>query len=169
VLCADLPFNETRHNYAERVVGTARRLVLPLIKKNCMLSARLAWSRLAVHVVQLLNWAFQEVKPEMLPLYVGLAWDLTPLLSSSCSSHTLQGESVPVTCSRCLGCGPLRDCCSFEGGKKQRCEEAEIWTCLGRVPSDQHATVAAVYFMQASARWCLSALSSWMPTGRLPR
>jgi hypothetical protein len=93
VLCADLPFNETRHNYAERVVGTARRLVLPLLKKNRMLSARLAWSRLAVHVVQLLNWAFQEVKPEMLPLYVGLAWDLTPLLSSSCSSHTLQGES----------------------------------------------------------------------------
>lgn len=92
LLCPDLPFNETRHNYAERVVGSARRLVLPLIKKNKMLAARLAWSRLAVHVVQLLNWAFQEVKAEMLPLYVGLAWDLLPLLSSSCSSHTLQGK-----------------------------------------------------------------------------
>jgi hypothetical protein len=86
-----LPFNETRTNYAEHVVGTARRLVLPLMKKNRMVAARLAWSRLAVHVVQLLNWAFQEVKPELLPLYVSLAWDLTPLLSSSCSSHTLQG------------------------------------------------------------------------------
>jgi hypothetical protein len=89
---ADLPFNETRHNYTERVVNSARRIVLPLMKKNRMLSARLAWSQLAVHVVQLINWAFQEVKPELLPLYVSLAWDLTPLLSSSCSSHTLQGE-----------------------------------------------------------------------------
>jgi hypothetical protein len=88
---ADLPFNETCQNYAERVVWCARRLVLPLVKKNRMLSARLAWSRLAVHVMQLLNWAFQEVKAEMLPLYVGLAWDLLPLLSGSCSSHTLQG------------------------------------------------------------------------------
>jgi len=89
---ADLPYSETRHNYAERVVASARRLVLPLIKQNRMLSARLAWSRLSVHVVQLLNWAFQEVKPEILHLYVSLAWDLTPLLSSSCSSHTLQGK-----------------------------------------------------------------------------
>lgn len=102
---ADLPFNETRTNYAERVVSTARRLVLPLIKKNRMLSARLAWSRLAVHGLQLLNWAFQEVKPELLPLYVGLAWDLTPLLSSSCSSHTLQGRQEPADVWHGMVCG----------------------------------------------------------------
>jgi hypothetical protein len=73
-------------------VSSARRLVLPLIAKNRMLSARLAWSRLSVHVVQLVNWAFQEVREDMLPLYVSMAWDLMPLLSSSCSSYTLQGE-----------------------------------------------------------------------------
>jgi hypothetical protein len=67
-------------------------LVLPLIAKNRMLSARLAWSRLSVHAVQLVNWAFQEVREDMLPLYVSMAWDLMPLLSSSCSSYTLQGE-----------------------------------------------------------------------------
>jgi hypothetical protein len=123
--CADLPFNETRHNYAERVVGSARRLVLPLLKKNRMLSARLAWSRLAVHVVQLLNWAFQEVKPEMLPLYVSLAWDLTPLLSSSCSSHTLQGEPSlsPGTDAWVVACTPSCDCCCSDGWKKQQPEK----------------------------------------------
>lgn len=85
-------------------MASARRLVLPLIKKNRMLSARLAWSRLAVHVVQLLNWAFQEVKPEVLPLYVSLAWDLTPLLSSSCSSHTLQGVTDCLAAFAAYGC-----------------------------------------------------------------
>jgi hypothetical protein len=43
--------------------------------------------------VQLLNWAFQEVREDMLRIYVSLAWDLMPLLSSSCSAHTLQGEA----------------------------------------------------------------------------
>jgi hypothetical protein len=47
---------------------------------------------LSVHVVQLVNWALQEVREDMLPLYVSMAWDLMPLLSSSCSSYTLQGE-----------------------------------------------------------------------------
>jgi hypothetical protein len=91
-ICAGLPYNETRHRFAELLVSSARRLVLPLIAKNRMLSARLAWSRLSVHVVQLVNWAFQEVREDMLPLYVSMAWDLMPLLSSSCSSYTLQGE-----------------------------------------------------------------------------
>lgn len=66
--------------------------MLPLVAKNKMLSARLAWSRISVHVVQLLNWAFQEVREDMIQMYVALAWDLMPLLSSSCGSHTLQGE-----------------------------------------------------------------------------
>lgn len=89
---AGLPYAETRRRFAELLVSSTRRLVLPLIAKNRMLSARLAWSRLSVHVVQLLNWAFTEVREDMLPLYVSLAWDLMPLLSSSCSSHTLQGK-----------------------------------------------------------------------------
>jgi hypothetical protein len=29
---------------------------------------------------------------DMLLLYVSMAWDLMPLLSSSCSSYTLQGK-----------------------------------------------------------------------------
>jgi hypothetical protein len=91
-ICAGLPYKETRRRFAELLVSSARRLVLPLIAKNRMLSARLAWSRLSVHVVQLVNWAFQEVREDMLPLYVSMAWDLMPLLSSSCSSYTLQGE-----------------------------------------------------------------------------
>ncbi|WIA36602.1 hypothetical protein OEZ86_007890 [Tetradesmus obliquus] len=86
-----LPYNETRRRFAELLVSSARRLVLPLIAKNRMLSARLAWSRLSVHVVQLVNWAFTEVREDMLPLYVSMAWDLMPLLSSSVSSYTLQG------------------------------------------------------------------------------
>eukprot|EP00775_Hariotina_reticulata_P003910 gene3910-4164_t len=86
-----LPYMETRRRFADLLVSSARRLVLPLMAKNRMLSARLAWSRLSVHIVQLLNWAFQDVREDMLHIYVTLAWDLMPLLSSSCSAHTLQG------------------------------------------------------------------------------
>lgn len=92
MMCAGLPYVETRRRFAELLVSSARHLVLPLIGKNKMLSARLAWSRISVHVVQLLNWAFQEVREDMVQMYVALAWELMPLLSSSCGSHTLQGE-----------------------------------------------------------------------------
>jgi len=43
---------ETRRRFADLLVSSARRLVLPLMAKNRMLSARLAWSRLSVHIVQ---------------------------------------------------------------------------------------------------------------------
>lgn len=135
-----------------------------------MLSARLAWSRLAVHVMQLLNWAFQEVKAEMLPLYVGLAWDLLPLLSGSCSSHTLQGACcwlysqtlyvvhlpVPST-STVLARG-----------------SAVCWVSNALMVAEDTSLGQILVKMlpapvQASARWCWSARSSWMPTWSLPR
>lgn len=83
--------------------------MLPLVKGNRMLSARLAWSRLSVHIVQLLGWAFQEVRSDMLHLYVSLAWDLTPLLSSSCGAHTLQGARRGRGCSAGSARPPARD------------------------------------------------------------
>lgn len=89
---AGLPYVETRRRFAELLVSSARHLVLPLVGKSKMLSARLAWSRISVHVVQLLNLAFQEVREDMVKTYVALAWDLMPLLSSCCGTHTLQGE-----------------------------------------------------------------------------
>lgn len=89
-----LPYAETRRRLAELLLASAQRLVLPLVARGRMLSARLAWARMSVHFVQLVGWALQEVHVDNLSLYVTVAWDLSALLASSCSSHLLQGAQT---------------------------------------------------------------------------